>query len=52
MLKVLRNLKKITRLNFQHLMFLLTKNQHFVVTAFKMLKMEFKSKYATLITKE
>ena len=36
------NRKKITRLNFQNLVFLLTKNRYFVVIAFKMLKMEFK----------
>ena len=42
---------KITRLNFQNLMSLLTKNKYFVVISFNMLKMEFKFKYKILITK-
>ena len=42
------NLKKTTRLNFQ--MLLLAKNRYFVIIAFKMLGMEFKFKYAILIT--
>ena len=45
------NLKKIMRFNFQNLVFLLAKNRYFVVIAFKVLKMEFKFKYTTLITK-
>ena len=55
MVKILRksyeNFKKITRLNFQNLMFLMVKNRYFVVVAFKMLKMEFKFKHTILITK-
>ena len=51
MVKILRNLEKITRLNFQNLVFLLAKNQYFVVIALKMLKMEFKFKHAILLTK-
>ena len=44
MVKILRKLKKIKRLNFQHLVFLLAKNLYFVIIALKMLKMEFKFK--------
>ena len=44
-------IKKITKLNFQNLASLLTKNQHFVVIALKMLKMEVKFKYTILYTK-
>ena len=50
-LKSLENLKKITRLNFQNLVYLLAKDRYFVVIAFKMLKMEFKFRYTMLITK-
>jgi len=46
--KSLENLKKMTRLNFQNLVFLLAKNRNFVIIAFKMLKMEFKC--AMLVT--
>ena len=38
----LENLKKITRLNFQASVFLLAKNQHYIIIAFYMLKIEFK----------
>ena len=34
------NLKKITTLTFQYLVFLLAKNRYFIIIAFKMLKME------------
>ena len=37
------NRRKITRLNFQNYVFLLDKNQHYVIIAFKMLKMELNS---------
>ena len=50
MIKILKNIKKITMLNFQNLVFLLAKNRYFVVIAFKNLKMEFKFKYTILIT--
>ena len=50
MVKILENLKKITRLSFQNLVFLLAKNRYFVIIAFKMLKMEFKFKCAILVT--
>ena len=43
MVKILRNLKKITKLNFQNLLFSLAKNRYFVVIAFKMLKMDLNS---------
>ena len=45
------NRKEMTRFNFQNLMFLLAKKRYFVVTAFKMLKMEFKFQYTILLTK-
>ena len=48
--KSLENLKTITRLNFQHLVFLVAKNRYFVVIVFKILRMEFKFKYTILIT--
>ena len=51
MVKILRNLKKMKRLNFHKLVFLLAKNRYFVVIAFKIFKMEFKVLYAILITK-
>jgi len=38
MVKILRNLKEITRVNFQNLVFSLAKNRYFVVIAFKMFK--------------
>ena len=44
------NRKKITRLNFDSLVFLLAKDGYFVVIAFKILKIEFKFKYTILIT--
>ena len=44
------SLKQITRLNLQTLVFLLAKNRYFVVTAFKLLKMELKFKYTILLT--
>ena len=44
MVKILRNLKKIARLNLQNLVFLLVKNRYFVVIVFKIWKMEFKFK--------
>ena len=51
MVKILRkSYEKITRLNFQKLVFLLAKNRIFVIIAFKMLKMEFKFKNKILIT--
>ena len=50
-LKSQENLKKITSLNFENEEFLLAKNQYFVISAFKILKMEFKFEYAILITK-
>ena len=37
--------KKSTRLNFYNLVFLLAKIRYFIVTAFKILKMEFKLVY-------
>ena len=40
--KFYENLKKITRLNFQNLVFSLPKHRHFVVIVFKMLKVEFR----------
>ena len=51
MVKILKNHKKITRLNFQKLLLLLAKNRYFVAIAFKIFKMEFKFKYTILITK-
>ena len=51
MVKTLENLKKVTRLDFQNLVFLLAKIWYFVVFAFKVLKVEFKFKYIILITK-
>ena len=51
MVKILRKSSEITRLNFQNLVFLLVKNQYFVVVAFKMLKVEFNFRYTILITK-
>ena len=42
MANILRNRKKITRLNLQKFVFLLAKDQYFIVVALKMLKMEFK----------
>ena len=50
MVKILRNRKKNTRLNFHNLMFLLAKNRYFVVIAFKILKMEFTFTYTLSIT--
>ena len=44
------NRKKITRLNFQNLVFLLAKNRYFIIIAFKMLKMDFKFMYTIVIT--
>ena len=41
--------KKITRLNFQNLVFLLAKYRCFVIIAFKVLEMEFKFEYTILI---
>ena len=51
MVKSLENLRKIMRLNFQNLMFLLAKNRYSIIIAFKILKMEFKFNYTILITK-
>ena len=42
MVNILRNLKKVTKINFYNYVFLLTKNRYFVITAFKMLKLELK----------
>jgi len=50
MVKILRNRKKIARLNFQNLVFLSAKIRYFVIIAFKVLKMEFKFKYTILLT--
>ena len=46
-----QNLTKITRLNFQNVVSSLAKKRYFVVIAFKMLKVEFKSKYTILLMK-
>ena len=51
MAKILRNLEKITRLNFQKLVFLMARNRYLVVIPFEMLNMEFILKYTILITK-
>jgi len=51
MVKILRNLKKMKRLNFQNFVFLLAKNRYFVIIGCKMLKMEFEFQYARLIAK-
>ena len=46
-----QNLKKITRLNFQNLVFLLATNRYFIIIPFEMLKMELKFKCRISITK-
>ena len=51
MVKIVRKREKITRVNFQNLVFLLANNRYFVLIAFKMLRMEFIFKYTILITK-
>ena len=45
MAKILRQYEKIRRLNFQNQVFLLAENRYFVITAFKVLKMDFKFEY-------
>ena len=42
---------KITRLNFQKLVVLLTKNRHLVIIAFSMLKLELKFEHTSLAKK-
>ena len=45
MAKIKKNVKKIKRLNFQNQVFLLAKSRYYIISTFKMIKVEFKFEY-------